>query len=203
MSRHIIGITGQAGCGKSTLAACMKREFPSVPGTCVLPFATALRDVVEAIFGSRYETQEQKTATDEWWSQRLKEGVTGRNILQQVGTDVFRHRFHPDIWCFAWERRLPADGLVVVPDVRFENEAKHLRACGGVVIGLKRGGQPASTDPHISERPIPWPLLDGTYTAHSVSELGTLAVWLLRQYAELKPPTLQGLSGTRAETSFS
>ena len=134
----IIGISGRAGAGKSTLAQALS----SSAGGRLVAFADSLRDVVEAAFGSRYETQEAKAARDDFWAQRLgPKWADGRSILQRVGSDLFRAQVHPDFWVFHLERRLatmPPQPLIAVPDVRFDNEARWIRAQGGLVVRIAR-----------------------------------------------------------------
>ncbi len=171
----LIGITGRAGAGKNTLAEAI---VSAMGGGEIVGFGDTLRDVVEAAFGSRYETQESKAAVDEYWDRRLvgpgdsisqKLGdrqVTGRRILQFFGTEIFRNLVHPDFWLFTMERRLAQPKyqqapVVVIADVRFENEASFIRRRGGEVIEIMRADQrsTAAAD-HASEAGLPDSMLD-------------------------------------------
>jgi hypothetical protein len=83
---------------------------------------------------------------DEWWSDRLGiKGFTPRKALQQLGTDVMRHHFHPDIWLAALERRILANpgGKFVITDCRFPNELACLRRLGAVIWWIRRGPLPS------------------------------------------------------------
>lgn len=83
--------------------------------------------------------------------------MTARQVMQQVGTDIFR-RLDPDVWVKAAMRevdnldisidmlrdvddaRLCGELLVVFDDLRFANEAAAVTARGGFVVRLLGGG---------------------------------------------------------------
>jgi len=165
----VIGICGRALAGKSTCAQAMVGHC----GGRVVAMADSLRDVVEAAFGSRYETQEAKLATDPFWAPRLGERwSTGRQILQRVGSELFRELVHPDFWLFHLElrlSRLATQPLIVIPDVRFDNEAQWVRAHGGWMLHLLRADQPPSADAHQSERGVSPAHVDQVVTSSSVA----------------------------------
>ena len=74
---------------------------------------------------------------------------TVREVLQFVGTDLFRDRFHPETWTSALMRRYTPDQNWLIADVRFPNEAKAIRDKGGIVIRVERPGE--YKDLHPSE----------------------------------------------------
>jgi len=165
----LIGICGLALAGKSTCAQAMVDHC----GGRVVAMADSLRDVVEAAFGARYESQEAKLATDPFWAPRLgARWSTGRQILQRVGSELFRELVHPDFWLFHLElrlSRLAGAPLIVIPDVRFDNEAQWVRAHGGWMLHLIRADQPPSADAHQSERGISPAHIDQVLTSSSVA----------------------------------
>lgn len=137
---RLIGVTGFAGSGKDTVAAFLsKRERY---GADVLPFAGPLREGAAEIFGwnmAQLQDRTFKEQVDPYW------GVSPREVLQWLGTDVFRARMGQDFWIRAWRRRLSQvfycnDDLVLVPDVRFVNEAAAIHAEGGQVWRVVRPG---------------------------------------------------------------
>jgi hypothetical protein len=78
--------------------------------------------------------------------------MTVREILQILGTDVFRNTFDNAVWIRALERdvRTCGSSLVLIDDVRFDGELEAVARMGGAVIrfeGCGRGG-------HESERGI-------------------------------------------------
>jgi hypothetical protein len=180
----LIGITGKAGSGKSTLAqAIIDRSH--TPGG-VLAFADAVRDVSQAIFGSRYESQEEKAALDGWWAARIgtlgDRAPTGRVILQVIGTEMGRNVIHRDIWLFVMERRLATldPGRLatwVIADVRFDNEAEWIRARGGYVVEVSRG-LPPSGDAHASEAGVSPRLVNEFITLRTLDDTRRAAEYL-------------------------
>ncbi len=73
-----------------------------------------------------------------------------RLLLQWWGTD-YRRKSDPDYWIKRWLakfRELPDNSFVVVPDVRFLNEAECVEKMGGLLARVTRH---ASEDTHASE----------------------------------------------------
>lgn len=194
-TQALIGITGRQGAGKNTLADAIVGHA----GGIIQPFADGLRDVTEAAFGSRYETQEEKAAVDGWWQSRIgpdtfgqldgclgDQPVTGRRILQYVGTELFRQHVHPDFWLFVMERRLEMNRhahIVVVPDVRFDNEAKFIRDRGGIIIEIRRLNTVAEPSTHVSERGVGASLVNKVLLTHSLEETRNSGAELAQRYA--------------------
>ena len=80
--------------------------------------------------------------------------MTAREVLQYVGTDIFR-RLDPDIWIKSLLRKIKKDNpeVALVCDVRFENEIVKLQEAGGFIVGLTRDPYEKS-DTHSSEKEI-------------------------------------------------
>ena len=76
--------------------------------------------------------------------------MTAREVMQYIGTDIFR-KIYPNVWADSTIRRITAEGtaLAVVTDVRFPNEVKAIQDAGGKVIRLTRNSE--SDDQHSSE----------------------------------------------------
>jgi len=76
--------------------------------------------------------------------------MTGREVLQIVGTQIFR-KLRDDVWVQATIGRILRDApaLAVVTDCRFPNEVKGIQEAGGKVIRLTRNPNP--NDEHVSE----------------------------------------------------
>tara|TARA_Y100000356_G_C11058392_1_gene182529 strand:- start:62 stop:535 length:474 start_codon:yes stop_codon:yes gene_type:complete len=77
--------------------------------------------------------------------------MTAREVLQFVGTDIFRKMNH-NVWLDSFITRVNDDGaeLALVSDVRFDNEIKGIQKSGGFVIGLTRDIY-QGVDKHSSE----------------------------------------------------
>lgn len=74
--------------------------------------------------------------------------MTGREVMEYVGTDVMRKIFDP-IWINSTIRQIEKDGsmLAVICDCRFPNEVGAIHKAGGKVIRLTRDPFPDSTHP--------------------------------------------------------
>lgn len=155
----VIGICGQIGSGKDTVADYLVRE----KGYVKIAFADTLKDAVSAIFGwdrdmisgITPESREWREKVDEWWSKRLGiPHLTPRWVLQNFGTDVCRQHFHQDIWLASLEKRLSTINApgAVVSDCRFANELEWVANCGWPYrrISLSRGVAKAAS--HVSEQ---------------------------------------------------
>lgn len=185
----ILGISGKSRHGKDAIAERLVESH----GFVRIALADALKAGAAAIFGL---TQDQlygstKEVIDPRW------GKSPRQILQLLGTEAIRNVFGDDTWIRALRVKIddvgpshvhmPGSGGcircgaqeiagrcrvvgVVIPDVRFPNEADAVLGWGGQVWRVVRPGVPA-VNPHVSET-----ALDEyeSFTAH-VPNTGTLA----------------------------
>ena len=147
----VIALSGHKQSGKSTTADYLKNRF----GFTELSFAYPLKDIIgRQLFGlddnqlyGNEESKEQKTV--EW-------GLSPREILQMVGTDLFRKHFRDDFWVKLLLNKLKqiryknAQARIVISDCRFPNEATALQLLGGYIIRVEKTGQ-HSKDLHESE----------------------------------------------------
>lgn len=129
----------------------------------IYAFADKLKQFAIDIFGLEeelvYGTDEDKnTETFLKWedmpsSGKKKGTMTVRQVLQYVGTDVFR-KMYKNIWVDSCLRdiRKDAPDLALICDVRFENEIKSIQKEEGMVIGLTRYKK--DKDSHKSELEI-------------------------------------------------
>lgn len=80
--------------------------------------------------------------------------MTAREVLQYVGTDVFR-KMNSDVWLNSLLNKIESDApeLALISDVRFENEIEVIQKNKGFVIGLTRDPYEES-DRHSSESEI-------------------------------------------------
>jgi len=146
----IIGITGHMGSGKDTLAAYFVRAH----GFVRVGFADALKAEVLARLPQTLVAlgelcfPEMSSAAIGAYLLRSKPPVI-RALLQEYGTEV-RRTDDPSYWLDAWEARRPVEADIVAPDVRFLNEAEHIKRLGGWVIRVQRPGYEG--DGHASER---------------------------------------------------
>jgi hypothetical protein len=139
----IIGLTGYKGSGKDTAA-----NFMWFLGYKRFAFADNLKKICEIAFGLSHAQLHgnAKEIID------TRYNLTPRQIMQIVGTDLFKNRF-PHIWINAFKNTYIPGKCYVITDVRFEDEAQCIKECGGKIICINRGLK--RNDTHISEREIP------------------------------------------------
>lgn len=136
----LIGLGHKARQGKDTVATGLLQTYPSVARR------VAFADMVRAVC-------------------RVNHGMTRKDpaLLQQIG--VGRRQTDPDIWVRAvawqaqeWEDDCTNVQMIVIPDVRFPNEADWIKRHGGLVLNVRRyapdGTRVLATDrdpQHVSE----------------------------------------------------
>lgn len=144
MTPRVIGLTGLAGAGKSTVARLL--------GTSYYPmrFAGPLKDMLRAIGlgDDEIEGHRKGEPCD------LLAGRTPRFAMQTLGQEWGRDLIHPDLWVRIWSARVEAwfqagGGAIVAEDCRYLNEAAAIRAFGGEIWRIERPGQTAGA--HVSE----------------------------------------------------
>jgi hypothetical protein len=189
-----IALSGRKQVGKDTAAAMIRRMLES-EGRSVATFAFAqpLKDMCVQILGisqeGAYGTDDQKNALSHiLWDNMpfdiqmkyTKERnpsfgfnlprsgpMTNREVLQVMGTDIFRSIYN-DVWAKApFNRKWDAD-VVILTDCRFPNEKSVTEEAGGVIIRLER--DTGFSDNHPSET-----ALDGQNFLHFYRNDGSLA----------------------------
>ena len=137
----IIGLAGAIGSGKSKVAAYIYCMYAAERYSIALPLkqiAKVFNFTDAQIFG----TQEQKQEVNAFW------GVSGREFMQKLGTEIFRDtipRVLPNMsnpWVRLAESRacaaLRANKLLVIDDVRFNDEAQMIAKLRGITIRIIR-----------------------------------------------------------------
>lgn len=137
---RLIGIAGQARSGKDTLADYLLDNLSD--DWTRSSFADPLKAMLSVI-GVDCSDDKKAVVSDDY-------GVTPRHMMQTLGTEWGRNLIDGDIWVKAFAR-LNAGKCVIVPDVRFENEAELVREHGVLIHLVGRGGIEGS---HVSENPI-------------------------------------------------
>lgn len=154
----ILGLTGKMGSGKSTateLLAKLNRD-----STAVVKFAQPLYDLQEAAY-SRISPVYQ----------RPHNFIKDRKLLQWLGTEWGRGTISESLWVDLWSAETQklldiGTGLVISDDVRFDNEAKMVKAMGGHIIQItsdfteKRIDTKAGISNHASEAGVSPDLVD-------------------------------------------
>jgi hypothetical protein len=85
---------------------------------------------------------------ESWPGTKLEDHPTGRQLMQLFGTEVIRERFCADSWIrMANGRATLFDGVTIIDDVRFPNEARKV-GDGGILNLLFKAVRPGM--PHIA-----------------------------------------------------
>lgn len=139
----IYGITGYARTGKDTISQVFVEA-----GFKVIKAADPVRDAVYTLnpfIHGEMRLQDVLAMLDPdpvaaYEAVKSTEfGPEVRRLLQTMGTNVGREQIDPDVWANTLIRKAGNDD-VVVPDVRFLNEANVIRQAGGKIIRVKRPG---------------------------------------------------------------
>jgi len=137
---RLIGIHGPARAGKDTLASYMLDNLDGI--WLRSSFADPMKAMLNAI-----DIDTSDEAKDLPSNQY---GVSTRHMLQALGTEWGRDGIGSNFWIDVFERS-NASKCVIVPDVRFDNEAELVRANGVLIHLVGRGGIEGN---HMSENPI-------------------------------------------------
>jgi len=76
-----------------------------------------------------------------------------RDMLQTVGTDIFRNYIKDDIWLEYIKKELSPEKNIVITDARFKNEREYLKNLGAILILVHRPGYDGKSS-HISENQL-------------------------------------------------
>lgn len=179
--KPLIGICGPAGSGKDTLADGIAATDVYVKHNLADPIKAALN----AMFGwgpAHWENRDWKEEPVPWLERELAaEGhesemcnPSPRYLAQTLGTEWGRERIDPEIWLKIAQRkyakiagagtmsggRIVGMGMII-PDIRFENEAAWIKDEGGLLFEVQRPGHEAiSESEHASERGVPIKYID-------------------------------------------
>ena len=161
----LIGITGKARSGKDTVARMLFAQHAFTR----IAFADPLKLAAQQMFG---------LSKEQTWGDHKKEeiipywGMSPRQMFQLLGNEAVKPVFGADIWIKRWSMSYVIfrdTDDVIVPDVRFDHEASHIRSLGGVIVEVQRGiGLVGSTGDHVSERGL------STLPEYTIDNNGTL-----------------------------
>lgn len=160
----LIGILGNAGVGKSTMARIIQEELDCE----VVSFAQKLREELRETFSkSKVDFWSSAKGQSVWLVQQQIDtkleallhpyldfggwSIPLRKLLQLYGTE-YRRKQNPFYWIEALFLSLDPTKSYIIDDVRFENEAEMIKTLGGYVIHLDLEGNLADT--HSSESNI-------------------------------------------------
>lgn len=142
---RLIGVIGKLNSGKGEIAAVLTEEYNFISFSLADPLKMVIRDLFDIDENVLWGPSENRTGEV-------------RRMLQELGTD-FARKHRPNVWAEKLRRRVVAarkDGHdylqlynrhdlarargIVVPDVRFPNEADVIRELGGALVRVVRPG---------------------------------------------------------------
>ena len=123
MNKQIIGISGKMQHGKTTLARFIQQELDKRGRACTIQgFAGPLK----ADLNSLGINVSDKSAIN-------------RRLMQAYGQA--KRAQDPEYWILRWEQAVLRDDkhdVVIVDDVRFQNELEYLNRLGGLVLRVQK-----------------------------------------------------------------
>ena len=137
---RLIGITGKARSGKDTTAKYLLNKLGGNWSSA--SFADPMKAMLNAI-GVDTSDEAKDLPSNQY-------GVSTRHMLQTLGTEWGRNLIADDFWLTVFES-MNAGRCLIVPDVRFENEADLIRKHGVLICIEGRGGIESG---HISKRKL-------------------------------------------------
>lgn len=131
----IIGLVGKKQVGKDTVAQYLVNYYDFIQHAYAAPLKKACQ-VLFLLESEQLHVNRLKEQTDPRW------GKTPREMMQLVGTDLFRQHVDQDFWVKHMEHWLnehtDKNKNIVISDVRFQNEADLIRKKGGVLWLIER-----------------------------------------------------------------
>jgi dephospho-CoA kinase len=159
-SRLVVGLVGDIGSGKTTVANFMRQELGFRELCLANPIKTIATDVFQFNEQEVYGTQHEKSTKNKYWGISFREFATkfGTEMMRVHFPKVFPELFKGDAQCQKlgiWGRIVDAqiekcdvDQSIVVSDCRFPDEAELVqKKHKGIVIRIDR-----KNNPHIMEK---------------------------------------------------
>ena len=162
---RLIGITGYARHGKDTIASVLVKDS----GYNRIALADKMREALLALDPIVYASTDP---LDAGVVERLSDHVEAggwdeakklpevRRLMQYMGTEAGRKVLGEDVWIEALAKGFRGfyndECRIVIPDIRFVNEARWIARCGGEVWLVQRPGFDNGVGTgHASEQEIP------------------------------------------------
>jgi hypothetical protein len=175
----IIGITGNKGHGKDTVADILYRNNPKFKK---LSFAGHLKKASSILLNEPlnyfYDEKLKESVMPRW-------GFTPRWFLQKLGTDFLRNKIEKDIFIKNMKYNLEkTNEPVVVTDIRFDNEAKIILDKGGIIVKVDSSERLGKCDDkHETEDGIDSSLIDiVVYNNLDYEKLESEVIRLIKQF---------------------
>ena len=135
----LIGVGGKAGAGKDTIGDHLVAKYGFKKIALADPIKRLVKDVFVLSDEEVYDREKREQPMEKWG------GRSVRQLLQYIGTELFRENVDEEIWVKSLWFRVENDPNFnyVVTDVRFPNELEYLSKSAGkdfVFIKVEREG---------------------------------------------------------------
>lgn len=148
----IIAFTGAKGVGKTSVANELVKNGKA--NYVVESFAKPIKDMLVAMGVAKTFVDDPKSKQEPipWLG-----NVSARGLMQTLGTNWGRGMVADDVWLRVINqsiiKHLGTDKIIIIDDLRFNNEAEFVKRQGGYIISITRDGIDY-TNEHITEKPI-------------------------------------------------
>jgi hypothetical protein len=171
---RIIAFTGKKGHGKST-STNKAREVLEGQGLTVkrINFKDSLVTVINSKCKGVLEdlSKHYNMSIDDLFENKPP---IMRRLMQFIGTDVYRE-MNNGFWVDSWASKLDpykrSDVVIIVDDVRFQNEFDMVKSMGGSVTRIVATNKEIPLDEHASEKEQDSFNVDREFHANSKEEL--------------------------------
>lgn len=158
----LIGLYGQMGSGKDTAADFIQMDY----NVKRMAFADPLKEMMCSLLSINRATLEDRAFKEK--PHPLLGGKTPRFAMQTIGTDWGREMISGSLWIDIARSRIEAAlnenkyDMIVLTDIRFNNEAILINKLGGLIVDISRKDNPHAHSSHISESGISNEFVDVT-----------------------------------------
>lgn len=176
---NLIGISGKKGHGKDTLAKIINSISISNNAKSfeIRSFAYKLKEAVASNWGIK----DSSVFEERWFKDSMHPylNITWRQLLQQYGEKM--REIDPDYWVKALFKDFKYIPWLI-SDVRYVNEAEHIRNIGGIIIRINRNLE-EQKDNHLSENDLD--NYDFDYVIDNNEHLDSLTVKVKNLFKEI------------------
>jgi hypothetical protein len=150
MKKLILAFSGKKCSGKTTACEYCKKEIEKAGFSVdTINFADTLKEIVLDCFVANSNITVGDLSKEEYKNIKTDSQYTIRELLQHIGTDLFRS-IDKNCWVNALKSKIDRSDadVILIGDLRFRNEFSFLREAGACMIRLTRQ---ISSDNHSSE----------------------------------------------------
>lgn len=165
--RHIIGLIGEKGSGKDTFADYYINRFQTITTHekttnryVTLSFAEPLKQICQILYPQSTANDFENRDLKEKKSTRF-DNKSPREIMQTIGTDLFRNHYDEHIWTKLMIKKISAiekDTNIIITDIRFENELRAIQSLQNdneiTIFKIERRLKKDDRSNHVTEQNI-------------------------------------------------